>query len=75
MQTIKLGEIAKIDISNVDKKTKETLEKAEKVIKENPKLKNKTVVVPDYDKQEKAYKKLSDEVNKIKVTTKSGKSN
>lgn len=56
-----------------DKKTKETLEKAEKVIKENPKLKNKTVVVPDYDKQEKAYKKLSDEVNKIKVTTKSGK--
>ena len=54
-------------------KTQKTLDKAEKVVKENPKLKNKKVTIPDYENIDKEYVKLADEAKKARIDIKHGK--
>lgn len=54
-------------------KTQKTLDKAEKVVKENPKLKNKKVTIPDYENIDKEYVKLADEAKKARINIKHGK--
>lgn len=54
-------------------KTQKTLDKAEKVVKENPKLKGKKITIPDYEKIDKEYVKLADEAKKARIDIKHGK--
>jgi hypothetical protein len=54
-------------------KTQKTLDKAEKGVKENPKLKGKKITIPDYEKIDKEYVKLADEAKKARIDIKHGK--
>jgi hypothetical protein len=57
------------------KKVKDTLDKAEKISKENPKFKNKEVEIPDLEAIHKEQQKIKDKINKKRAEYKSGKRN